>query len=100
MVQLLKYPLRILEMAPPVGSLPGIGSKTAGWLSEIGVRTEADLRALGAVNAYIRLKRAYPQRVTLNALWALHGALTGTPWHAIPPDEKHRLLNAVRCAPD
>lgn len=83
-------------MPDPVTSLPGLGPKTAAWLSEIGVNTADDLRALGAVAAYVRLKRAFPDRVTLNALWALHSALTGVSWDKIAADEKQSLLEAVR----
>jgi hypothetical protein len=38
--------------------------------------------------------------VTLNALWALHSALTGVPWNAISADVKQRLLAAVRAYRD
>ena len=80
----------------PVVSLPGIGPKTARWLGEIGIESEAELRAVGAAAAYRRLKQHEPQAVTLNALWALHAALTGIPWTSIPPDDKARLKHEVR----
>ena len=84
----------------PLTSLPGIGAKTAAWLREAGIRNEAEFRALGAAAAYCRLKRLNPQAVSLNALWALHGALAGIPWRAISPEEKQRLLDELRAAPD
>lgn len=79
-----------------VASLPGIGLKTAGWLVAIGIESEAALRVVGAAAAYRQLKQHEPQAVTLNALWALHGALAGIRWTSIPPDEKARLKHAVR----
>jgi DNA transformation protein len=84
----------------PLTSLPGIGAKTAAWLSDAGISSESELRALGAAAAYCRLKRRNPRAISLNALWALHGALNGVPWNAIPPEEKRRLLDEVRQAPD
>lgn len=80
----------------PVASLPGIGPKTARWLGAIGIESEAGLRALGAAAAYRQLKQHEPQAVTLNALWAMHGALAGIPWASIPPDDKARLKHEVR----
>jgi DNA transformation protein len=46
-------------MAKPLTSLSGLGPKTVAWLSEAGVNTADELRALGAVAAYVRLKRAF-----------------------------------------
>jgi DNA transformation protein len=80
-------------------SLLGIGPKTARWLAEVGVRTEAELRSLGAAGAYCRLKERDPRGVSLKALWSLHGALRGVPWHAVSPEEKKQLLEEVRAAP-
>lgn len=71
--------------------LPNLGPKTAARLAEVGIATEADLRALGAPAAYARLKHAFPRETSLNALWALHGALTGVPWTALDAATKARL---------
>lgn len=75
-----------------IDQLSGIGPKTTSWLREVGVGTVADLRALGAVEAYRRLKYWNPRMVSLNALWGLYGALHGIPWNKIPPEVKERLL--------
>ncbi|MBP2312291.1 TfoX/Sxy family protein [Azospirillum soli] len=75
-----------------IHTLPGLGPTTASWLAEVGIATESDLRALGAVAAYRRLKHWNPKRVSLNALWGLHAALTGIPWTRIDPTTKERLL--------
>lgn len=75
-----------------IEQLSGIGPKTASWLREVGVETVAELRALGPVEAYRRLKFRSPRRISLNALWALYGALHGIPWNRIPAEVKERLL--------
>lgn len=80
----------------PLTSLPGIGPRTAAWLVEIGIPNEAELRALGAPAAYCRLKGHHPRSVSLNALWALQGAIDGIPWQAISAEEKERLVAEVK----
>lgn len=76
-------------------TLPGIGPKTAAWLAEIGIHDCDSLRAVGAVEAYRRLRMASPQRVSLNALWGLHAALLGVPWTTLDADTKRRLLDQL-----
>jgi len=78
--------------------LRGIGPRSAQWLESVGIVTEADLEALGAVEAYVRVKRAYPQRVSLNLLYGLQGALLGIPWNMLPPEMKDELRRAVERA--
>lgn len=73
-------------------ALPGLGPKTIGWLADIGITNADALRALGAVEAYRRLRMASPQRVSRNALWALHAALLGIPWTSLDAATKASLL--------
>ncbi len=80
-----------MSAATPVHELKNIGPVSAGWLLEIGCRTRADLEAMGAVMAYKILKHHPPGDVTLNLLYALHGALTDTHWTGLSPDVKARL---------
>ncbi|HEV7372466.1 TfoX/Sxy family DNA transformation protein [Arenibaculum sp.] len=75
----------------PLHLLPNLGPATARRLAEVGVSCEADLRALGAVAAYARLRHAFPRETSLNALWALHGALEGVAWTALDAATRARL---------
>lgn len=50
-----------------------------------------DLEDLGAIEAYERLKAAYPHKVNLNALWALQAALLDIHWREISPEMKEGL---------
>lgn len=43
-----------------IADLPGIGPKTAAWLEAVDIATEAELREIGAVDAYRRLKHRDP----------------------------------------
>ncbi len=80
----------------PVDTLPGIGPVTQGWLKEAGIRTEGELRAIGAVEAYRRLKFMLPRQVTLNALYALEASLSGRHWLDLSPDVKTALQQQAR----
>ena len=79
--------------------LANLGETTARWLEAVGVVTQKQLHTLGAVGAYRVLKgHGYP--VTLNLVYAVHGALNGLDWRRLPPAEKARLkaqaLTALR----
>jgi DNA transformation protein and related proteins len=74
-----------------VEGLPNLGPYIACRLSEIGVTNEDELRKLGAVAAYRRLKFQCGRDITLNALWALDAALSGTDWRHLGEARKAEL---------
>jgi DNA transformation protein len=74
-----------------LSALRNLGPASARWLAEAGIRNESDLRALGAVAAYRRVKHMRPREVTLLMLYALEGALRDMPWNALPEGVKARL---------
>lgn len=76
-------------------SLPNLGPASAGWLAAIGIRNRVDLAELGAVDAYLEARHAFPGRVTLNLLYALQGALLGIGWRDLPASLKESLLREV-----
>lgn len=84
----------------PLRLLPGLGPKSIGWLNEVGITSEAELRAIGAVAAYRRLKHWNPRLVSRNALWGLYAALNGIPWTSIDAATKQRLLAEAGENPD
>ena len=45
-------------MAAAAPKLRNIGPKSAAWLRQVGLRTEADIVAVGPVEAYMRVRRA------------------------------------------
>jgi DNA transformation protein and related proteins len=81
-------------MTPP-DRLRNLGAKSSQWLAAVGIHTQEDLMAIGAVDAYLRVRAAFPDRVSLNLLWALEGALLGLPWTEIPPELKDDLRRQV-----
>jgi DNA transformation protein and related proteins len=72
--------------------LQGLGPKSEALLIEVGITTVEELRALGAVRAFIRLKKESRVNPSLNFLYALVGALEGESWLKIAKSEKTRLL--------
>jgi DNA transformation protein len=80
----------------PISSLPGIGPVTQGRLEEAGIRTVSDLKAIGSVEAYRRLKFMLPRNVSLNALYGLEAALRGCHWLDLPQDVKAALQREAR----
>lgn len=78
----------------PPGKLANIGPKSAAWLRQVGVRTEEDLRKLGAVGVFLKVKRA-GFRPSLNLLYALAGAELGIHWAQLDPDYKAQLVQTV-----
>ncbi len=65
-------------------------------LAAVEVRTLEELRVLGAVRAYLRLKTAFPRRVSRNMLWAIAAGLDDRDWRDLTAEEKSRLLAEVR----
>lgn len=74
--------------------LRNIGPKSAAWLRQVGLRSRDDLQAVGAVEAYMRVKRA-GFRPGLNLLYAIEGALLDCHWQEIPDERRHQLVLAA-----
>ena len=72
-----------------------IGPKSKQWLASIGVHTLDDVASLGVVETYKRVKAAYPEKVSLNLLYALQAALLDLPWNELPRDIKEELKQQV-----
>jgi DNA transformation protein len=71
--------------------LPGRGPKSSAMLLAAGVTSVSALRRMGSVAAFLRVREA-GHRPSLNLLWTLEGALTGTSWVAVARRERTRLL--------
>jgi DNA transformation protein len=79
------------------GKIRNVGPKSAAWLRQVGVRTQEDLVRLGAVEAFMKVKRA-GFRPSLNLLYALEGALADCHWADLPDERKAALLSAAESA--
>ena len=82
-------------MSERIDSLPNLGPRTAQMLEEVGISTVAELRAVGAVDAWRRIKFAFPKRVSLVGLYALEAALRGCPWTDLGDDVRRALRRSA-----
>jgi hypothetical protein len=71
--------------------LRNIGPKSMAWLRQTGVRSLDDLKSVGALAAYVRVKRA-GFRPSLNLLYALEGAILDCHWQDIPDARRAELV--------
>ena len=74
-----------------------IGPKSAAWLRQVGLRTHEDIATAGAVDAFMRVKRA-GFRPSLNLLYALEGALADCHWQEVPEARRNELVQAAEAA--
>jgi len=72
-----------------------LGPATARMLAEIDIISDEDLRNLGAVEAYHRLKFRFGRHVTILALYAMEAALRDCDWRDLNPDTKVFLRRQV-----
>ena len=77
--------------------LRNIGPKSAAQLRQVGVRTIDDLRALGSLEAFVKLKRA-GFKPSLNLLYSLEGALLDCHWQQVPEARRSELILAADAA--
>ena len=72
-------------------SLPNIGPKLAENLEKIGVTSPDQLRALGAEEAFVRIRAQVDSTACLHQLEALAGACAGIKKSLLPPERKAEL---------
>lgn len=74
-----------------------VGPKSAAWLRQVGVRTLEDLRTVGVIETFMKVKRA-GFRPSLNLLYAMQGALDDCHWADLPEAVKTSLVLAAESA--
>jgi DNA transformation protein and related proteins len=63
-------------------------------LEAVGITNVDQLRALGSVEAFFRVKQT-DVRASLNLLWALEGAISNEPWQHVARKHRTSLLLAL-----
>ena len=71
--------------------LLNIGPKSYAWLKQVGIRTSEDLKRLGAMEVFMKVKKA-GFRPSLNLLYALAGAEQERHWNTLTTEEKNALV--------
>jgi len=74
-----------------IQSLPNLGPKSAEMLASAGIERIEQLRQLGSVAAFAKVKAVAPS-ASLNLLWAIDGALAGLPWQQVAHEHRASLL--------
>lgn len=72
-----------------------IGPKSETQLAEIDIHTLDDLRRLGAIEAYARLRFRHGRSINRNMLHALAAALADVDWRQLAPEHKLELDRAA-----
>lgn len=76
---------------------PGIGPKSSEMLRAAGITTLAQLQEIGAVRAFVMVKRA-KCKPSLNFLWGLESVITGEHWRDVARNHRASLLLALEDA--
>lgn len=79
-------------MKTSITSLRNINHEAGMWLLGVGCRTVEQLKEEGVVDVYKRCKAKYPDKVSVNLLWALQAGLYDMPGNELPDDTKQALL--------
>lgn len=88
----MKRPARKPDPLPGgIDAMRNLGPQSRSWLAEIGIGSEAELRAIGSVEAFLRLKFALGRKVSLLMLYAMEAALLGIDWRHLPEETKAAL---------
>ena len=83
-----------LELSEPVQNLRNLGETSATWLRDAGILTVADLRRVGAVAAFQKV-RQQRSNCSWNLLWAIAAGLEGRDWRELSLAERQLLQQAV-----
>ena len=92
-------PARRLSTAANLASLSSLGPKSAQWLTAAGITSVAELKRVGAVEAYGRVQYQIGKAATRNLLYALDAAIRDIHWTSVTEADKRRLCKAADIAP-
>jgi DNA transformation protein and related proteins len=77
------------------GAIRNLGPVSMRLLAEIGVRTIDDLRAIGSLEAFVRLRFIAAAPPSRNLLHAMEAALLDSDWRDLPEQRKRELDAAL-----
>lgn len=80
-------------MSDSIDDLMNLGPKSLEWLRSCGITRISQLRRIGAVAAWQKVKSQFPA-ASLNLLWALAAGLEDRDWRSLTAEEKQRLRSS------
>ncbi len=83
------------EAQATLEGMRNLGPIISARLLAVGIATPVELRKVGAIEAYVRLKRTFPVETTHAQLYALHGAVTDVRWYTLPEEARAALRDAA-----
>ena len=75
--------------------LKGLGPKSEKLLNDIGIFTREDLKQLGVAETFLKLQKNSKEKVSLNFLYAMQGALDDIHWTDVTREQKAYLLSRI-----
>lgn len=79
----------------PLARMRNLGPISAARLRAVGIDSPEELKRIGAVEAYVKLKESHPFEISVVFLYALHGAVTDTDWRQLSESTRARLRRGV-----
>ena len=80
----------------PVSALRNLGPKSALMLAEAGIGSVDELREIGAVKAYTRVRQMRSRGASLNLLWSMAAGLEDRSWNDLSTEERAALLAELK----
>jgi DNA transformation protein and related proteins len=77
-----------MEALETLSALPGLGQVSAHMLIEAGIPNADELRRLGPLDSYRRLRFRHGRRVTVNFIYALECAIENIHWRNLTTERK------------
>lgn len=71
--------------------LPNVGKVLENNLLQVGIQTPAQLRSIGAEEAFIRIRTYVDRGACLHMLYGIQGAIEGVPDELLADSTKQRL---------
>lgn len=72
--------------------LRGLGPKSEALLATININNPEQLKQIGAIRAFLKLKKLSGTQPNMNLLYAMVGALEDENWLTIAQQQKYQLL--------
>lgn len=79
----------------PIAQMRNLGPAMQSWLADVDIHNAAELRQIGPVPAYQRLKFRFGKNVNILALYAMHASLLDIDWRDIDAATKAQLKSAL-----
>ncbi len=77
-------------MSDSIDDLMNLGPKSLMWLRNCGITRISQLRKIGAVAAWHKVRDQFPA-ASMNLLWALAAGLEDRDWRSLTDEEKQQI---------